>query len=308
MAGYSSFKKIESEGIIDGAVTATKVANGAVTESKIADNSVTNLKIANGAVASGELSNTLDISAKTVIYRSLVDGDFSSGSITGSKLASGAATTNMGYTPVNTGGDTMTGSLIVQNGEVVSPSGSTNSGIRFTADNVQFREEGSNKIVFDGYGRPVESDRPVFVASGRGGWRYANSYGGPSSWRELDNMGWNMSVNGGMSQSNNCRVTVPTAGYYYFYCQTYWYNDANNTNGYTHWNISRNSSIGTSTTGRVPHTMYAYGLRNNYAPGIMTSVIFYMNAGQYVSPQPYFGGNQGRHHGNHSLWCGYLLG
>jgi len=308
MATYSSFKREEGAGIIDEQVKTADIAGVTVSSDNIQNNAVTTLKIENGSVTSGKLDSTLDLSAKTVIYRSLVDGDFSSGAISGAKLQSGAAQSNIGYTPLNSAGGTMSGNLIVQNGSYVSPSGATTSGIYFSSDGVYLREEGSNKIYFDGSGRPVEADRPVFVASGRGGWRYANSYGGPGGWRELDNMGWNYSVNGGFTTSNNCRVTAPIAGYYYFYCQSYWYNNANNTNGYTHWNISRNSGVGTSTTGRVPHTIYAYGLRNNHAPGIQTSVIFYMNAGQYVSPQPYFGGNQGRHHGDHSYWCGYLIG
>ena len=95
---------------------------------------------------------------------------------------------------------------------------------------------------------------------------------------------------------------------YYCYLQTYWYNDSNSTNGYTHWNIALNGGNGQMVTGRTPHSMYAYGLRNNYAPGIMVAYVRYLNAGQYVTPRPYFGGNQGRHHGNHSLWAGYLVG
>jgi len=308
MAIYNSFKKISTRAVIDGEVTSEKFQDSAIEASKLAPDTVATVDIVNGAVTSGKLTNSLDISGKTMVYRSIVDGDFASSTIPGSKMASSAIVDNLGYTPVNKVGDTMTGQIIYDNANYIASSGATTSGLRFSADNIEIRSGGSQKLVFDSSGRPLESDRPAWVASGRGGWRYANSYGGPGSWRELDNMGYNYSTNGGITTSNNSRVTVPVAGYYYVYLQSYWYNNNNNTNGYTHWNISRNSGVGTSTTGRVPHTIFSHGVRNNYTPGIMCGIVVYANAGQYFSPQPYFGGNQGRHHGNHTQWCGYLIG
>ncbi len=308
MAVYNTFKKISTRAVIDGEVENAKLADGAVGTTELASNAAQTVELNNGSVTTGKLDANLDISGKTVVYRAMVDGDFASGAISGSKLASAASVDNLGYTPVNRVGDTMSGQIIYDNANYVASSGATTSGLRFSSDNIEIRSGGNLKFQFDGSGRPLEADRPAWVASGNGGWRYANSYGGPGGWRELDNMSYQYSTSGGITTSNNSRVTAPVAGYYYVYLQSYWYNNNNNSNGYTHWNISKNSAIGSSTTGRVPHTIFSHGVRNNYTAGIMCGIVTYMNAGQYVSPQPYFGGNQGRHHGNHTQWCGYLIG
>lgn len=308
MAIYNTFKKISTTAIIDGEVVNTKFATSAVTSDKFDSNAIETVKIQDGAVTTGKLNQNVDLSAKTMIYRPFVDGDFAGGAITGTQLASAAITTNLGYTPLNKVGDAMSGTLQIQNGSILASSADSNSGIRLEADTISLYSGGNARLSFDGSGRPVETNRPAFFASGNGGWRYANSYGGPGSWRELDDMGWNYTTSGGITTSNNCRVTAPVSGFYYFYLQTYWYNDANNTNGYTHWNIGVNSGVGTSVTGRVPHNIYSHGQNNNYCPGIMVSLVTYLNAGQYATPQPYWGGNQGRHHGDHSYWAGYLIG
>jgi hypothetical protein len=49
-------------------------------------------------------------------------------------------------------------------------------------------------------------------------------------------------------------------------------------------------------------------LTNNYIPGIHASLEIYLNAGDFSSPQPNIGGASCRLHGDHSLWCGYLIG
>ena len=307
MADYDSFKKINSAAIVDGAIGADDAGTSSFTGAKFQNNSIGNAQVADGAITADKLAASLDISGMTVTYRALVSGDFADGSITGSKMATNAVIDSLGYTPLNKSGDTVTGQLIVSNTDIIG-SGTANDGFRTNNQTFELIENGTVRYSMNSSGQPTQSRKPVWQASGRGGWRYANSYGGPNSWRELDNMGWNISTNGGVSASNNCRITVPVAGYYYTYLQTYWYNNSNSTNGYTHWNISLNSGNGQMYGGRTPHTMFGYGLRNNYTPGIMTGFIRYMNAGQYVTPRPYFGGNQGRHHGNHSCWAGFLIG
>lgn len=308
MADYNSFKKINSEAIVDDSIAATDIGTGQVTTGKIAPSAVATDKFASGAVSGDKLASTLDISGKTVTYRPIVDGDIANDAIAGTQMQSGAVIDSLGYTPVNTAGDTMTGQIQVANGTVLGSSGASTSGIRIDAQTINIRENGTDRMSINSSGHPTQSNHPAWEASGNGGWRYGNSYGGVSNWRELDDMGWNFNTTGGITTSNNCRVTVPIAGYYYAYLQTYWYNDSNSTNGYTHFKIGLNGGNGELSGGRTNHQMYAYGLRNNHAPGIMTSYVRYLNAGQYLTPFPYFGGNQGRHHGNHSYWCGYLIG
>lgn len=308
MANYNSFKKVNSEQIVDETITSSDIGTGAVTSGKIADGAVNADKIEGGAISSDKLSSTLDISGKTVTYRPLVDGDFANTAIAGTQLESGATVANLGYTPVNTAGDTVTGQIQVADGTIIANNSNTNSGIRINGQEISIRENGTDRLLFNSNGQPTASSQPAWVASGRGGWRYGNQYDGARAWRELDNIGYNFSTAGGVTVSNNVRVTVPIAGYYYCYFQGYWYNNSNSTNGYTHFKIALNGGNGELYGGRTNHQMYAYGLRNNHAPGIMTSYVRYMNAGQYVSPRPYFGGNQGRIHGNHMLWCGYLIG
>jgi hypothetical protein len=307
MANYDSFKKVTSAAIVDGAVTTGDAGGSSFTGSKFQDNTIGNDAFADGSISSDKLAASLDISGMTVTYRSLVNGDFANSSIVGSKMESNAVINALGYTPLNKAGDTTTGQLVVSNTDIIG-SGTNNDGFRTNNQNFQLVENNTVRYDLNSSGQATHSRKPVWQASGRGGWRYANSYGGPSSWRELDDMGWNFATGGGVTTSNNCRVTVPVAGYYHTYLQTYWYNDANSTNGYTHFNIALNGGNSQMYGGRTPHTMFAYGLRNNHAPGIMVGFIRYMNAGQYVTPRPYFGGNQGRHHGDHSHWSGFLIG
>jgi hypothetical protein len=310
MANYNSFKKVTGEAIVDDTLSAADIGDGQVTSAKINNSAVDQTKIDAGAVDGSKLAATLDISGKTVTYRPLVDGDFATGAVAGTQLESGATIANLGYTPVNAAGDTVTGQIVIQNNTTIASTGDTDSGVHINGTSVSIRRNGADQISFNSNGQVNESAnaRPAWQASGRGGWRYGNQYDGANNWRELDNIGWNFSTQGGVTTSNNCRVTVPTAGYYYCYLQSYWYNNSNSTNGYTHWKIGLNGGNGELYGGRTNHQMYAYGLRNNYAPGIMTSFVRFMNASQYVTPRPYFGGNQGRHHGNHSYWCGYLVG
>ncbi len=312
MASYSSFKKITNEAIIDGAVTATKLAAGAITTAKINSNAIATGDIQDGAVGTTQLASSIDLSSKTMTYRPFVNADFANSSVAGGKLASGAITSNLGYTPLNRAGGTVSGQLKLTNGSTssvaIGPTGDDNTGIYFPGSStVQFVSGGTADLNVDSSGRTNEPNRPAFYACGLGGWYYWNSFGG-AGWRELTGIGWSFQTQGGVSVTSNVRVTAPVSGYYWFYVQSYWYNDNNSTPGYVHWNIGRNGAPNTAVGGRHPHTIFAHGLPAHHAPGIMVPVEFYMNAGDWASPQPYQPNGPGRFHADHTLWCGFLIG
>lgn len=312
MATYSSFKKINSEAIIDGAITGTKMSANAITTAKINSNAIGTTDIQDGAVGTTQLASSLDFSGKTTTYRPIVNADIANSTLTGGKLASGAVVSNLGYTPLNKAGGSVSGQLKLPSGSTgtssIGLSGDDNSGIYFPGTNqVTITTNGSNRLNVNSAGNTNEPNRPAFYACGLGGWYYWNTFGG-SGWRELTGIGWEFSTQGGISVSSNVRVTAPVSGYYWFYLQTYYYNDTNGTPGYVHWNIGRNGAPNTAVGGRHPHTIFAHGLPNHHAPGIMVPVEFYMSAGDWASPQPYSPNGPGRMHADHSLWCGFLIG
>jgi len=312
MATYSSFKKITSESVIDGAVTTAKFADLSVNSAKIADGAIATADIADGAVGTTQLASAIDLSAKTVTYRAITAGDIADGAVTNARLAAGASTTNLGYTPVSTGGGvSVSGQLKISAASAGSTGVGTSTagaGIYFpAATTVGISTSSANRLTVNASGQTIEPNRPAFYACGLGGWYYGNTFGG-SGWRELTGIGWEFQTQGGVSVTSNCRVTAPVSGYYWFYLQSYYYNDNNSTPGYTHWNIGRNGSPNTQVSGRHPHTIFAHGLPNNHAPGIMVPVEMYMSAGDFASPQPYNANGPGRFHADHSLWCGFLIG
>jgi hypothetical protein len=322
MATYSSFKKINTEAIIDGAVTGSTLATNAIVTADFASASVRTTDIQDGAVGTAQLASAVDLSGKTVTYRAIINNDLAAGAIAGSQLATGAIATNIGYTPANRAGATLTGALRLPAASAGSPSlvsdGNTNTGIHFAAaDQVQISTAAGNTNNFVRSGSNImhtQPNIPAFHASGNGGWYYGNSFGGVNRWTELNNLqpgggwAWQVVQKGGNNCSSNGRFTAPVAGWYSFYCQTYALSDTNNSAGYTHFNIGLNGSIGTDrTTGRVPHTLYGHQVSSNYLPGIMTTLEVFMNAGDYTIPQPYMAASV-RFHGDHSLWCGYLIG
>jgi hypothetical protein len=319
MATLSSFKRIKSDSIIDGAVTGALISDGAVTTDKIANNSVQTADIADQAVTSAKLSNTLDLSSKTVTYRPFVNADFADNTITGAKMSdantsNSAARTNLGFTPLRKdGGNTHSGQFTVGpssslTGPGIQFNGDADTGIIFSGNTVTLVSGGKDSLIVTG-GRPREPYRPAFYASGRGGWYYASSFGGGGSWRQIDDFTWNVTQQGGANCASTGLFTAPVGGYYQLYAQTYYYNDTNLTDGYIHWNIGKNGSP--TTMGRTPYTIFAYGLPNNNAPGIMVNVNFHMSTSDYTVPQPYWPAPatlRGRMHGDHSLWCGFLVG
>jgi hypothetical protein len=315
MASYSSFKKIETESIIDGAVTGQKLGTDSVTTAKFAAASVRTSDIINGAVGTNQLAATVDLSGKTVTYRPIITGDFTNGTITGGKLATGAVTTNLGFTPLNRAGDTASGQFSIIDGSATTTSlqGSSdaNTGIYFTGtDALAISTGGTARLLMDASGRTQEPNRPSFYACGDGGWYYSNSFGGPNSWRDLSGAWtWSVSEQGGSNfNTSTGRFTAPVSGYYYFYSQAYHYNDNNEPPNYIHWNIGRNSGNSTGPSSRSPHTMYSHGVPSNHTPGIQCSIQFYMTAGDYACNRSYWAAAAGRIHGNHHLWCGFLIG
>lgn len=324
MATYSSFKRINTEAIVDGAVTGSSLATNAIITQNFASASVRTTDIQDSAVGSTQLASVVDLSEKAVTYRPIVNTDIATSAIAGGQLATGAITNNIGYTPANRAGATLSGALRLPAASAAAPSltsgGDTNTGIHFAAgEQVQISTAAGNTNAFVKSGSNImhtQPNLPAFHASGNGGWYYANAFGGVNRWTELNTLqsgggwpsGWQVTQKGGSNLSSNGRFTAPVAGWYSFYFQTYAYNDTNNSAGYTQFNIGFNGSIGTDrTTGRVPHCMYGHQVSANHPPGIMTQLEIYLNASDYAIPMPYMAASI-RFHGDHSLWAGYLIG
>jgi hypothetical protein len=135
-------------------------------------------------------------------YRPIVNSDIASAAVGGAQLASGAIASNLGYTPVNKAGDTLTGPLLIPAGGSGTPSltssGNTNTGLYFAGSNrVDITTAGGNLNNFIKSGSSVsqaQSNLPAFHAAGNGGWYYGNSFGGNSRWTEINNLqpggGW----------------------------------------------------------------------------------------------------------------------
>jgi hypothetical protein len=320
MATYSSFKKISSEAIIDEAITGAALGTGSIETAAFNSASVRTTDILDGAIGTTQLAATLDLSGKTVTYRPIINADITNSQITGAQLASGAIAGNVGYTSVNRAGDSVTGPLQLPTASVGSPasasSGDTNTGIFFpTTNQVSISVAGANANLIQKVGSSAihtQPNMPAFHCSGNGGWYYGNSFGGVGRWTELNNLqpgggwAWQVTQKGGSNCSSNGRFTAPVAGWYSFYSQNYAYNDTNNSGGYTHWNIGVNGSTATAN-GRSPHTLYGHQVSANHIPGIMTTLQRFMNAGDYAIPLSYMAPSF-RIHGDHALWCGYLIG
>jgi hypothetical protein len=108
-------------------VATAKIAAAAVTTAKIADANVTTAKVADGAVTTAKLADgnvtTAKIADSNVTTAKIADGNVTTtkiadANVTSGKLASGAAVANIGYTPVNKAGDTMSGPLAMGGSKV----------------------------------------------------------------------------------------------------------------------------------------------------------------------------------------------
>ena len=319
MATYSSFKKISTDAIINNAIATADLADNAVVSGKFENSAINSAKIANLSVGATQLASTVDLSSKTVTYRAIVDSDISGpAAIAGSKLASGAAIANLGYTPLNAASGTMTGQLSVLTGSAgsagIALSGQTNTGI-FTdsGNNIAFTVAGTTRMRINANGhRTVGNSSNIgsimWQASPTSGWTYANSYGG-FGWREIGSgAGWDSYQRGGSNFSNsNGRFTAPVSGFYGLNWQHYGYNDDNNTPNYIHLSFSRSGNIN-PWSGRNPHGIWMHGTVANHANGVSLDLDLYLNAGEYTSVFMFWAGGPSRMHGNHSIFNGYLIG
>ena len=321
MATYSSFKKIANDSIIANTITNSDLSTGIVTNGKLAPNSVTSEKIVNNAVGTSQLASTVDISTKSVTYRAVNNADISaSAGIQATKLAAGAATTNLGYTPLNKNGNAMTGLLRTTAGSAGAPAialeGNTNTGIYFANDNtVRIATAGGERARFDPSGRFLQgtaqtTGSPMFQSTGTGGWLYNNQLGAGTGWQELNsNFGWTGYQRGGSNFNyTSGRFTAPVAGHYNFQWLTYQHNDTSWTSatGHMHMTLTRNGGTG-AWSGRTPHGMWAHGNGSPYPHGINWQVDLYLNAGEFSSIMAYWSSNNNRFHAAHSFFNGYLI-
>lgn len=314
MATYSSFKKINSEAIIDGTITGADIASTTIPTAAIQNSAVDGTKIS-GTVTSAKLATTIDLSAKTVTYRALVDGDFSaSAAIGGSKLASTATSDALGFTPVNAGGDSMTGTLTVPAGSVSAPSirqsASSNTGIYFpTTNEVAFTIAGTQQMVIRNPNTTIPN-RPSFNAVGTTGWYYANTFGGGE--QEIVGNVWGWSVNHQTGGSNfnttNGRYTAPVSGYYHFNTMWYLLNDANSAPHYVHLFFRKNGTRAWTQSGRSPYTINMHSTTSSYDDGASYAAIMNLNAGDYCSLAVVWHGYSSRIHAGHQFFNGHLIG
>jgi hypothetical protein len=315
MATYSSFKKIDSDALIDLTVQSGDIASATIVATDIADGNVTSTKMS-GVVTSAKLNSSIDLSAKTVTYRAIVNSDISaSAGITGAKLATGAAVNNLGYTPVNQAGDTMTGTLTVAAGSASAPSltrsGNTNTGISLESNAIRIVGGGNEAIVIDNSGFVRRPNHPAFAVSATTGWLYASNYGGTGTFECGSIMGWNNAshqTGGSNWNPSNGRYTAPVSGYYVFHNVWYFLNDNNSTPSYVHTWIARNGNVNWLPGGRTPYNMNMHGNRNNYDDGANYSAVFQLNAGEYASVWIRWHSYNSRHHAGHQIFSGHMIG
>jgi len=314
MANYNSFKRINSEAIIDGEVVTSEIGTTTVGTSEFADGAVIEGKILDGAVADSQLDSNVDISGKTVTYRAIANGDISSSAgIAGGKFAGGAIAGNLGGAPLNKAGGTMTGQLKTTTGSAGAPavyrSGDSNTGISFSGNSTTLSAGGQAALVLNTNDTITKPNSVAFHAPGTSGWRYSNSYGG-RGWRTLgSNFGWgnNQQRGGSVFNNSNGRFTAPIAGFYQFHFETYARNDANNTQGYYHMSFGVNGG-NAMVGGRTPHGIFAHSTVSRYYPnGTHMDLGTYLNAGQYVEVRVFWHNNQTRFHGAHSVFNGYMI-
>lgn len=326
MATYSGFKRIASDSIIGETLNTEDFANNAVAAGKIAPGAVTTAKIADQAVGAAQLDTAVNLSAKSVTYRSIVNNDLTDGAVTSGKLAAGMAAAKLGYTPVNRANGAMTGVLSIPDGSFspatpfalinggVGVSGSRTAIVRATTDRVRlFANSNVYWMQFDNDGHLTtgpnkDSGNPRLVLAGTAGWTYRNAYGG-TGWREMGNAaGWtSVWASGTMVNAGAGRIRVPVSGFYNFTYSGYHYNDDNNTPNYQHMSLARNNNI-SHWTGRNPHGIWMHGSRANHANGVTMSHSMDLNGNDYASPYVFWAGGPSRIHCAHTFFAGYLIG
>jgi hypothetical protein len=314
MATYSSFKQIPADGLIANTIVSGNIAANTVTATNIAAGAVPSSAMS-GVVTSANLATTIDLSGKTVTYRPIINADVSgSAGITGTTLASGAAVSNIGFTPVNRAGDTLTGQLQVPSGSASSPSiqyvSSSNSGINITSNNVAIVAGGATAVNIDSNGYITRPNHPMFSAVGQNGWYYAPQFGGTGEWEVGSIWNWTASHQYGGNNFAGApgRFTAPVAGYYTFH--TWWYllNDANTPPNYMHFFFRKNNSRGWTAGGRSPYIICMHMNTNSYDDGYPHTAVIDMAAGDYCSLGCVYHGNSSRMHSGHHLFSGHLIG
>ena len=91
-------------------VTGSMIADGAVTSAKIEDGTIVNADVNSAAaIAKTKISGT----AVTLADTATVTNDMLAGSITNSKLESGVAVANIGFTPAPSASPTFTGTVVL---------------------------------------------------------------------------------------------------------------------------------------------------------------------------------------------------
>lgn len=103
---------ITTEHIADGTILTSDIADGQITTAKLAASAVTTAKIAAGNITTALIADGNVTTAK-IADSSVTTAKLADGSVTSAKLASGAAAANLGYTPLNAAGGTISGNLTV---------------------------------------------------------------------------------------------------------------------------------------------------------------------------------------------------
>jgi len=87
---HLGFSTVSRTAFVDGSVTTAMLADGSITADKIANGTIIAADVADGAITTAKLNSTLDLSGKTITYRSIVAGDIASNAITNAKIADDA--------------------------------------------------------------------------------------------------------------------------------------------------------------------------------------------------------------------------
>jgi len=252
------------------------------------------------------LNDELNIVAFGTFSVASINGvDIINGTISANKLAAGAAVSNIGYTPVNKAGDTMTGELVVPkvgvgvsgssyqihnrvfgNAEIATQYGTGNIAVLGAySDGAGFGIAGTIAVKADSAGRVTMPYQPAFKAQWANG--SFNFGAGVTFW---DQAVFNI---GGHYNTANGRFTAPVTGTYHFVLQSQHYGGTTAT-GYH--DIRLNG-------GDLNCRWEDANAQSNYNAGCV-SVTVRMNAGDWVdcysSGAVWWADN--------SFFCGYLVG